>query len=329
MLLSWKERVANKLSRLLADSPSSSPPTDPRPDRQGILLGTEEVCSPKKSKFSYIISFLPTINSAFHGHSSDVHDKRLMSLRSKHGRWQANGFGSEERPLEFNVDSGTESENDDVFVTPKTNPIDVSDVFSSINGNDGNEEVTPSHDSQEFQSYLTDKSVFMNSDLFDFFQSSLPNIAKGCQWILLYSTLKHGISLRTLLRNSNNIPGPCLLIAGDTQGVVFGGLLDCPLNPTAKRKYQGTNQTFVFTTLYGEPRLFRPTGANRYYYLCLNDLLAFGGGSNFALCLDEDLLHGSSGLCETFGNLCLAHSPEFELKNVELWGFTHSSLCCT
>ena len=153
---------------------------------QGILLGTEEVCSPKKSKFSYIISFLPTINSAFHGHSSDVHDKRLMSLRSKHGRWQANGFGSEERPLEFNVDSGTESENDDVFVTPKTNPIDVSDVFSSINGNDGNEEVTPSHDSQEFQSYLTDKSVFMNSDLFDFFQSSLPNIAKGCQWILLY-----------------------------------------------------------------------------------------------------------------------------------------------
>ena len=30
-------------------------------------------------------------------------------------------------------------------------------------------------------------------------------------------------------------------------------------------------------------------GANRYYYLCLNDLLAFGGGGNFALCLDGDL----------------------------------------
>jgi hypothetical protein len=30
-------------------------------------------------------------------------------------------------------------------------------------------------------------------------------------------------------------------------------------------------------------------GANRYYYLCLKDTLAFGGGGNFALRLDEDL----------------------------------------
>ncbi|KAL4581145.1 hypothetical protein LXL04_017354 [Taraxacum kok-saghyz] len=51
----------------------------------------------------------------------------------------------------------------------------------------------------------------------------------------------------------------------------------------------GTYETFVFTTLYGPPRLFRPTGANRYFYMCLNDMLAIGGGGNFALCLDEDL----------------------------------------
>ncbi|KAG8099944.1 hypothetical protein GUJ93_ZPchr0013g37433 [Zizania palustris] len=38
----------------------------------------------------------------------------------------------------------------------------------------------------------------------------------------------------------------------------------------------------------------------------------------------EGRLHGTSGSCETFGNSCLAHSPDFELKNVELWGFTHS-----
>jgi len=138
------------------------------------------------------------------------------------------------------------------------------------------------------------------------------------------STWKHGISLRTLLRKTENIQGPCLLIVGDMQGAVFGGLLNSPLRPTEKRKYQGTNQTFVFTTIHGEPRLFRPTGKNRFYYLCLNDALAFGGGGNFALCVDEDLLHGSSGSCDTFGNSCLAYTPEFELKNVELWGFTHS-----
>lgn len=30
-------------------------------------------------------------------------------------------------------------------------------------------------------------------------------------------------------------------------------------------------------------------GANRYYYMCLGDLLGLGGGGNFALCLDGDL----------------------------------------
>ena len=29
-------------------------------------------------------------------------------------------------------------------------------------------------------------------------------------------------------------------------------------------------------------------------------------------------LNGTSGPCETFGNMCLAHKPEFELKNVEV-----------
>ncbi|KAI3723476.1 hypothetical protein L2E82_35081 [Cichorium intybus] len=168
-------------------------------------------------------------------------------------------------------------------------------------------------------------SVFISPELSHFFQSCLPNIVKGCQWVLLYSTLKHGISLRTLIRNTFDLSGPCLLITGDTKGAVFGGLLNCPLTPTPQRKYQGTIQTFVFTTLYGAPNLFRPTGANRYFYICSNDLLAFGGGGSFALRLDGDLLTGTSGPCDTFGNRCLAHNEEFELKNVELWGFTHSS----
>ncbi|ESW17810.1 hypothetical protein PHAVU_007G270400 [Phaseolus vulgaris] len=173
---------------------------------------------------------------------------------------------------------------------------------------------------------FTDHSTFISHDLNQFFESCLPNTTKGCQRVLLYSTMKHGISLRTLLRNSAKLYGPGLLIAGDTQGAVFGGLVDCPMQPTAKRKYQGTNKAFVFTTVNGEPRLFRPTGVNRYYYLCLYDLVAFGGGGGSpALCLDEDLLTGSSGPCDTFGNMCLAHTSEFELKNVELWGFTYTS----
>ncbi|KAL3726862.1 hypothetical protein ACJRO7_031719, partial [Eucalyptus globulus] len=65
--------------------------------------------------------------------------------------------------------------------------------------------------------------------------------------------------------------------------------------------------------------------ANRYYYICMNDSLALGGGCNFALSLNGDMLSGNKWTCETFGSLCLAHNPKFELKNVELWGFTHST----
>ncbi|KAJ9541682.1 hypothetical protein OSB04_028188 [Centaurea solstitialis] len=183
-------------------------------------------------------------------------------------------------------------------------------------------------DLQTPKKYIPDQnldSVFITSELYQFFQSCLPNIVKGCRWVLLYSTVKHGISLRTLIRNSYDLPGPCLLITGDTKGAVFGGMVNSPLTPTPQRKYQGTVQTFVFTTLYGPPTLFRPTGANRYFYMCLNDMLAFGGGGSFALRLDGELLMGTSGPCDTFGNQRLAHNDEFELKNVELWGFTHSS----
>ncbi|KAG2266312.1 hypothetical protein Bca52824_073391 [Brassica carinata] len=160
---------------------------------------------------------------------------------------------------------------------------------------------------------LTGSSAFISADLFEFLHSCLPNIVRGCKWILLYSTLKHGISLRTLLRRSADLPGPCLLVAGDKQGAVFGAMLECPLRTTPKRKYQGTNQTFMFTTIYGQPRIFRPTGNH------------LGCGGSFALCLDEDLLKATSGPSETFGNECLASSTEFELKNVELWGFAHAS----
>lgn len=178
---------------------------------------------------------------------------------------------------------------------------------------------------KEMTELITESSAFISADLCEFLHACLPNIVRGCKWVLVYSTLKHGISLRTLLRRSAELPGPCLLVAGDKQGAVFGALVECPLTTTPKRKYQGTSQTFLFTTIYGQPRIFRPTGANRYYYMCMNEFLAFGGGGSFALCLDEDLLKATSGPSETFGNECLASSTEFELKNVELWGFAHAS----
>ncbi|KAJ6790800.1 oxidation resistance protein 1 [Iris pallida] len=348
MMLSWKDKVADKLSSLLADSPSapfSSPGVSPtsRSGPPARSFSMEEVSSPKKSFISsFFLSRLPATCSGADWHESNKltqpHNTIPAPLRSLPKRWKANSFTSKDKALDCSSDSRTDTESDD---TPRKSKEDTDQVSerkvdgsigvaeAKVNGTSGVAEAPTLHASEEFLSCLTDESSFISANLFEFLYSSIPNIVRGCKWVLLYSTKKDGISLRTLLRKSVNVSGPCLLIVGDMQGATFGGLLDSPLKPTTKRKYQGTSQTFVFTTIYGEPRLFRATGANRYYYLCLNDVLAFGGGGNFALCLDGDLLHGTSGPCDTFGNLCLAHSPEFDLKNVELWGFTHSSLYLT
>ncbi|KAJ1409479.1 TLDc domain [Sesbania bispinosa] len=311
----FKDKVTQKLSHLFANSPnssSSSPEASPY-SKEG---------KPLSSYLSYII---PSIN--FDGSKTSKHQDDLKPIQSASAGYNYEDFEYQDVPSDNYVDCNSTSNSmdllkDDIINEDQTSrrSSSSSDVFEEANG-----QQTPNTSKKSPPLNLTDDSTFISPDLYEFFESCLPNIVKGCQWVLLYSTLKHGISLRTLIRKSAELSGPGLLIVGDMQGAVFGGLLDCPLKPTAKRKYQGTNQAFVFTTVYGPPRLFRPTGANRYYYMCMSDLLGIGGGGSFALCLDEDLLTGTSGPCDTFGNLCLAHSPEFELKNVELWGFTHAS----
>ncbi|PIN09271.1 Oxidation resistance protein [Handroanthus impetiginosus] len=328
-----KDRVYDKLSRLFSDSQSSHVTLDQESEARSYSKDGKTVSSIPSS-------ILPS--PSFGWFKPSTHNTKLKSTGSHSFKWRSKSFSLKDKPLDRYADSDNEYQtneharsHEDIGVPEKNHNhesfgshlenVEPGSGTSTSSSSDVFEDAATPHSFKKSMARLTDESIFISPDLYDFFEASLPNIVKGCQWVLLYSTVRHGISLHTLVRKSAGVTGPCLLITGDKQGAVFGGLLDCPLKPTAKRKYQGTNQSFVFTTIYGEPRLFRPTGANRYFYLCLNDLLALGGGANFALCLNEDLLSGTSGPCETFGNSCLAHDQEFELKNVELWGFTHAS----
>ncbi|KAK7279189.1 hypothetical protein RJT34_24235 [Clitoria ternatea] len=302
-----KEKLTNKLSRFFAESPKSSSPSS-----QASSYSRKGECSSRY--WSNIVPSVSSDGSRTSNHhpvsarynyetveqDGDLFDKYVNLSPTCNSKYLKKGISNDEDQASGKSSSSSED-------------------FEEVNGQ--HSPINPTKTPLNF----IDGSTFIYPELNDFFESCLPNIVKGCQRVLLYSTLKHGISLCTLLRNSAKLSGPGLLIVGDMQGAVFGGLLDCPLKPTAKRKYQGTNETFVFTTIYGQPRLFRPTGVNRYYYLCMNDMIAFGGGGSFALCLDGDLLTGTSGPSDTFGNMCLAHSPEFELKNVEFWGFRYAS----
>lgn len=171
----------------------------------------------------------------------------------------------------------------------------------------------------------SEPSLLLSEKIRNVVYIALPSLVQGRKWVLLYSTWRHGISLSTLYRRSMLWPGLSLLAVGDRKGAVFGGLVEAPLRPTNKRRYQGTNNTFVFTNTSGQPVIFRPTGMNRYFTLCSPESLALGGGGHFALYLDGDLLNGSSSASETYGNSCLAHSEDFEVKEIELWGFVYDS----
>ncbi|KAL0726335.1 hypothetical protein Bca4012_022428 [Brassica carinata] len=171
---------------------------------------------------------------------------------------------------------------------------------------------------------ISDHSLLLKEQSRRSLYTSLPALVQGRKWVLLYSTWRHGISLSTLYRKSQLWPGLSLLVVGDKKGSVFGGLVEAPLKPT-DNKYQGTNNTFVFTDKSDQPTIYRSTGANRFYTLCSKDFLALGGGGRFALYLDSELLHGSSACSETYGNSCLANSQDFDVKEVELWGFVNGS----
>ncbi|KAK6646000.1 hypothetical protein PHAVU_L001844 [Phaseolus vulgaris] len=305
---SFRDKVTQKLSHLF---PNSSSPQDSPYSQED---------KPVSSYLSYII---PSISFDGSKTSKYQNENKSPSAGYNYGNFDYQDVPSDsyvDCPMDLVKDCNDNNSNNNNNEDPTfRKSSSSSEVFE-----EANEQQTP-NTSKKSRLNLSDDSTFISPALYEFLEICLPNIVKGRQWVLLYSTLKHGVSLRTLIRKSAELSCPGLLIVGDMKGAVFGGLLECPLKPTAKRKYQGTNETFVFTTVYGQPRLFLPTGVNRYYCMCVNDLLALGGGGSYALSLEEDLLSGTSGPSETFGNSCLAHSPEFQLKNVELWGFAHAS----
>ncbi|KAK4425420.1 Oxidation resistance protein 1 [Sesamum alatum] len=359
-----KDRVSQKLSRFFTASPSS-----PTPDQESEARPFAE----HAKSLSSMVSRLPSASLDWFRQSANSNGvKPIGSLSLK---WRSKSFLRKNKPLDGFTESGHEYDDRAIIKSHEENgePGSTGSPSQNYKSSSSHQEsrepgsgrststsgdiASVPHRFSQSMLCLRDESLFISPELYQFLNPSLPNIVKGRQWVLLYSSVRHGISLRTLIRKSADLSGPCLLVSHHYDVTTLTGdnmtcltiysvktqssfacrslvickvlylvvLLDCPLKPTAVWKYQGTNQTFVFTTISGEPRLFRATGANRYFYLCLNDMLALGGGANFALCLNEDLLSGTSGPSETFGNSCLAHVQEFELKNVELWGFAHAS----
>jgi len=138
-------------------------------------------------------------------------------------------------------------------------------------------------------------------------------------WELLYSTARDGVSLHTLFRCNEGI-GPALLLIRDSAGYIFGAYTSDRWRREKVGRTYGTGEAFVFTT---RPRRAQHvwTKANYLFQSGSSDSISIGGGSHFALWLDGDLMFGTSGACESFGNPCLASTAEFGIAQLEVWGF--------
>ncbi|XP_063183467.1 oxidation resistance protein 1 isoform X9 [Chroicocephalus ridibundus] len=172
---------------------------------------------------------------------------------------------------------------------------------------------------EAFRPNLSDPSELLQPEQIEKLTKSLPPRTIGYPWTLVYSTAKHGMSLKTLYRTMLGLDTPVLLVIKDSDGQVFGALASEPFK--VSDGFYGTGETFMFT-FSPDFEVFKWTGDNMFFIKGDMDSLAFGGGGGeFALWLDGDLYHGRSHSCKTFGNHTLSKQEDFTIQDIEIWAF--------
>uniref|UniRef100_A0A7S0KL95 Oxidation resistance protein 1 n=1 Tax=Ostreococcus mediterraneus TaxID=1486918 RepID=A0A7S0KL95_9CHLO len=144
---------------------------------------------------------------------------------------------------------------------------------------------------------------------------ALPAMFRMRRWNLAYSTKRDGISLKSLYRHAS-AKEFTILVVSDSAGAIFGAF--CTETWKIHTRYEGTGESFVFT-LSPVGMKYAWSGENDYYMLGAADFLCVGGGSAHAIRLEEDLLQGSSGECETYGSPRLSSEDMFKTHRIELW----------
>ncbi|XP_075681946.1 oxidation resistance protein 1 isoform X3 [Rhinoderma darwinii] len=172
---------------------------------------------------------------------------------------------------------------------------------------------------EAFRPNLSDPSQLLQVDQIEKLTKHLPPRTIGYPWTLVYSTEKHGMSLKTLYRTMLGLDTPVLLVIKDSDTQIFGALASEPFK--VSDCFYGTGETFLFT-FCPDFQVFKWTGDNMFFIKGDMDSLAFGGGGGeFALWLDGDLYHGRSHSCKTFGNSTLSKKEDFIIQDIEIWAF--------
>ena len=135
-------------------------------------------------------------------------------------------------------------------------------------------------------------------------------------WRLLYSMSKHGVSWKTFFSKATDIRGTVLIIR-DQGARVFGFFNAEPWKISTS--FYGSGESFVYSF---NPNFVKHswTSENSFFVLSSTVELSIGGGMNYAIHVDKDIMNGMSGRSSTFNNPVLSSTIHFQVNLLELWG---------
>ena len=167
---------------------------------------------------------------------------------------------------------------------------------------------------------LLDHSNILEDYHLEMLNRVMPPRTVGYPWSLIYSTERHGFSLKTMYRHMHHIDSPILLVVKDSRENVFGAMTSCEMK--ISDHFYGTGESFLYT-FYPDFKIFRWTGENSFFMKGNQESLSIGAGQGqFGLWFDGDIYHGRSNHCETYDNDILTTSEDFVVGIFEAWAFT-------
>ncbi|KAL0274112.1 UNVERIFIED_CONTAM: hypothetical protein PYX00_006616 [Menopon gallinae] len=159
------------------------------------------------------------------------------------------------------------------------------------------------------------------------------------QPVLLYTTEEHGCSLTTFYHRVEQHE-PTLLMIKTAANEVFGAYCStrwCERNMKDdkgnRQAYFGTGETFLFS-LYPERAKYPWVGMQHgvgdagldhsaeLFMAADSKMITIGGGGAQAIWMDENVRYGKTDRCLTFNNPPLCAGRDFEIRVLEVYGFS-------
>ncbi|GLG92250.1 GTPase-activating protein skywalker [Gryllus bimaculatus] len=159
------------------------------------------------------------------------------------------------------------------------------------------------------------------------------------QPVLLYTTEEHGCSLTTFYVRVEQHE-PTLMMIKTCNNEVFGaycstrwGERNIKDDRGNRQAYFGTGETFLFS-LYPERAKYPWVGIDcvsgdpsihhsaELFMAADSTMITIGGGEGQAIWMDENIRYGKTDHCLTFNNPPLCTSRDFEIRVLEVYGFT-------